>query len=470
MVNIPKRIVGFLTIEGKKLPFELDKEKFELRLYQPTESDTYEQIYEGIKFYGAKTKEHKWADRITLKGNTAEDYTIYVNTVDSYSSYHGFRIYRVYWYYLTDEDPENLDEIRFSGREINFFCDPARTFVSKVVCKDENKTAVKSLSVQTVECEDWDCGHYSAGDVLIEVSCATTATLSFHSEIPMESKSTLRLKFSKGVSLEETISIARNVTNFVTYICYRNNCQYSDISTFIKDQDGKVRNCGKLVFNVPNNEETNEKAKERIIKVDYLGIHTADILSAIGCEKLSYGHICDSIKNMSHYPVSRIIMVLAAFEREFRNIYGQDVRRSDDYKNTKAEAVKLLKDYAVTLTGKKKKYVKGFADGIANSDSSYGDNLKYALEDCKSIMEIFVTSHFNGNYEEIIDDVSTSVNGLRNGVAHSRLDLELQARHLADVKIVEEMLYVIRLKHIGVDENTVKKAINDLFRENLSIM
>ena len=71
-------------------------------------------------------------------------------------------------------------------------------------------------------------------------------------------------------------------------------------------------------------------------------------------------------------------MILAAFERTFRIIYGQDVRRSDDYKAIKSEVAQLIEEHAENMTGKQKKYVKGFVKGILNSDSSY--NIR--LSDC----------------------------------------------------------------------------------------
>ncbi|MDD6920614.1 MAG: hypothetical protein PUI85_05320 [Eubacteriales bacterium] len=184
---------------------------------------------------------------------------------------------------------------------------------------------------------------------------------------------------------------------------------------------------------------------------------------------MPFGHFCDSIEDMSYYPISRIIMILAAFEREFRNIYGQDVRRSIDYKDIKNEIIELLEKRINQLKGKRKGYVQEFARGIRNSDSSYGDNFKYALDDCKGIMEPFITRFFEGTYEEIIEDISLSVNGLRNGITHSRLDMELEARHLAYIKFVEEMLYAIRFKKIGIEDSIVQKSINELFRENVAL-
>ena len=41
--------------------------------------------------------------------------------------------------------------------------------------------------------------------------------------------------------------------------------------------------------------------------------------------------------------------------------------------------------------------------------------------------------------------------------------MELEARHITDIKFVEEMIYVIRLKSIGIDEVVIKQIINNLF-------
>lgn len=468
-MKIPERIVGFLELQDTKFPFEFDKDRFELRLYYPTEDNIYEKFFEGVKSFGIKLKEHKWIDRITIEGRTSERYLIYFGTLDNPSSYNGYRTYKIDWYYITDDDEELINEIRFYGREINYFYNPSRAFQQKVKYKGKQYLQVESMSVQTVDCEALRGGSYLSGDVTVEILCDSYAIMHHQASAPLDSKSYIRLKFSNKINLEAMIDKARDVKNFFKYVNYRTNIDIDDISTYIAVEDGKVRNCGKLVFKKECKEERNEKANERIIRAEYINEHIADILEAIDCGEMPFGHFCDSIEDMSYYPISRIIMILAAFEREFRNIYGQDVKRSDDYKDIKERIIKLIEDYATECTGKRKKYVKDFAKGIRNSDSSYGDKFKYALEDCKDIMEPFVTRRFEGTYEEIIEDVSMSVNGLRNGVAHSRLDMELEARHLTDIKFVEEMLYVIRLKKSGIEDSIIQKSINELFRENIAL-
>ena len=78
-------------------------------------------------------------------------------------------------------------------------------------------------------------------------------------------------------------------------------------------------------------------------------------------------------------------------------------------------------------------------------------------------MDVFIKKCFDGSYEDIVEGISESVNKLRNGIAHSRLDMEVEPRHVTDIKLMEEMLYVIRLKKLGIEVPVIQKVINELF-------
>ena len=468
-MKIPRRIVGFLELNDSKCSFEFDKELFELRLYHQNEMRAFEILSDGLKSFGINMREHKWVDRITLKGKTSESYTVYFGTSDNPSNYNGYRTYDVEWYYITDDNQEMIDEIRVYGREVDYLYYPTRTFQHNIRFKGDKYASIESISVDTVECEALDCGQYSLEGIQTTLSFESFAIVHTQSPVPLDSKSFLKLRFSRAISIDEMIDKARNAQALIKYCCYRTNCYFTDISSFVNIDNSTVRNCGKLVFKQENSDEQNEKAKDRVIKAEYINKHIAGILNDIDNGKIPFGHFCKSIDDISHYPASRIIMILASFEREFRNIYGQDIKRSDEYKEIKIFIAKLIEEQSNILSGKQKKYVKGFAKGIENSDSSYGDKLNYALNDCKMIMEPFVTKRYEGYYEEIASDVSISINELRNGIAHSRLDIELEARHLTDIRVVEEMIYVIRLKNMEVENLTIQKIINELFKENLAI-
>lgn len=466
-MKIPDRIIGVLELNNTKLPFELLKDTFELRLYGTSECDDCEWLPEGVQIYNSNVKKHKWVDKVTIKGRTSEGFQIYIGTQKKPDVYNGYRTYNVAWYYLTDEKSNKIDEVHFLGPEINCFYDPTRAFQSTVSYKPDDITSVESLSVQTTKNEDLNCGHFKRKNVRTDVLCSAHAKLSFYSESPFDSYSRLKLKFSNSIDIDALVIHAMSVQCLLTYVSYRTNIKFTDISTYISIEDGKIRNCGKLVFKGSSYEESNYKAKKRIIKAENLNVYIAKLLSDIEREEIPYRHFCKSIEDISYYTASRIIMILAAFESEYRNAYGQDTIRSEEYKKTKENVAAHIKNYAESLDGRQKKYAKGFARGVLNSDMSYGDNLQYAFEDCKTIMEPFVKKHFKGSYRKITEDVSTNINELRNGIAHSRLNLKIKARNLTDIKLVEEMFYVVRLKKMGIKDEVIQKSINDLFQENV---
>ena len=196
---------------------------------------------------------------------------------------------------------------------------------------------------------------------------------------------------------------------------------------------------------------------------------SAKLFTEIKNNTFGFQHVCDSIDDMRHFPTSRIIMILAAFEREYRNIYGQDSGRSDEYLKVKSEVVSLIDGYLNSKQGNRRKYEKQLKKYVENRDSSFEDNIKYALADCEEILTSFVTSKYPGSYMDIIDGISSRMGEVRNGIAHSRLDLHFDAIHLADIRVIEELIYAIRLKNISVSPLDCKKAINRLFAENFGL-
>ena len=84
-------------------------------------------------------------------------------------------------------------------------------------------------------------------------------------------------------------------------------------------------------------------------------------------------------------------------------------------------------------------------------------------------MTPFVLMKYEGDYDEVIKAIAERIATLRNGFAHSKLDLEIEAINIADIKIIEELTYAIRLKDMGMSEKDISKAISNLFAENITL-
>lgn len=164
-----------------------------------------------------------------------------------------------------------------------------------------------------------------------------------------------------------------------------------------------------------------------------------------------------------------MIMIMANFEREFRNLYGQAAGRSNEYKEVKDEILKQIDAFQVTQHGKKKKSVKEFQRLISTHDNSYSQNVKKALDDCYAIMSPFIHHHYPGDILGSIEGICKRAGEIRNGIAHLKMDFDLDPVHIRDIKIMEELTYAIRLRKMGIDDDAIIRGIKQLFHENIAI-
>lgn len=461
----PERLVGYINIYENLFPFEFDENNFEIFIYPDKETKRKNNTLG--EFFSNNAKEHEWINDIKLCGTTSEGNNIIFDVLDNRSSYCGFISYIANWYYIYDRETssEKIDGFKLSGDIINYFYSPRIALEQKLIYENDNSN---SISVTATKQKSAKCGKYRIGkniDLVISTEAFAMVSFPLYSN-PIYAKSQMVFSFSKPADIALLLKAYDNAICFFEYISYRENIGINTADVFCFDKKGMRKDCGLFVYNDNNDLEINKKVSKRIITQEILKTKTAFIFTAIKNNKLGFQHICKSIDKTTYYPSSRIIMIFAEFEREFRNIYGTNVNRSDKFLNTKSETIDVINELICKKTGKEKQYVKQFKKLIENSDNSFASNVEYALKDCKTIISVFTEKYYDGTFEEVVDSISYRMGALRNGIAHSRLDLELDAIHLSDVHIMEELLYIIRLKKLNVSEQKIKIAISALFDEN----
>jgi hypothetical protein len=467
----PDRIIGFVSYDDIDFPFEFDEKAFLLMLYPPTR-DVWEDYSSPVRFFESlkqDLKTHEWISQSELRGMTSEGYHIIFNVQDASSNYHGFINYDVNWYICHSDSLliDKIDGFKILGHDVDLFYPPQIALESKIEFNEDGR-ALEKISVTSIKQQFEPCGKYRVSKN-IDADVEVTAYASFHSGTsvnPIDAVSSMITTFSVPVGIDTLLDAYFNIRHFFEYITYRKNVDIGDIDLFFKNEKGLRDYSGILVFPQKLEKESHKKLKERIIPYPLLMKNSSRLFTAIKNNALGFQHLCDSIDKMRQFPASRIIMILAAFEREYRNIYGQDSGRSDEYLEVKSEIVSLIEDYHKTNQGKKRKYAKQLKKYVENRDSSFEDHVKYALADCEVILKPFITRKYSGTYAEIIDGISFRMGEVRNGIAHSRLDMNFDAIHLADIRVIEELIYVIRLKNSYINDLECQKAVNQLFGEN----
>ena len=288
-------------------------------------------------------------------------------------------------------------------------------------------------------------------------------------EKPVNAYSALRVIFSEEKELDTIIEMYDNIKKLFQFITYRRNIELGDVNLCIENKEGLYEYVALLVMKPIDNREISEKRDKLIIKYDILQDLVPSILFNLENNTIPLNHLVESIRDRSSYSDSRFIMILASFEKEFRSIYGTDYERSVEYKQIKEDIIEELEILRGTNTGKRRKYIKEFIRYIEKTDSSYKDRLKSALKNHKKIMAIFIKKFYQEDFEKAIGGISDRMGELRNNIAHNSLDVDYDAILLSDIQIVEILLYIMRLKNLGLSDELCKKAINNLFGLRLAL-
>lgn len=468
----PERLVGFVSYEEKLFPFEFDEKEFKVNLYPPTR-EIWEQ-YSSVALTLERLQQtletsNKWISYGELSGKTSEGYQITFYVPNDYSAYHGFLSFSVAWYFIREEkySSEEINGFRMRGPEIDAFFPPESVFKYDIQpAKDSFRAQKITLSAERQD--EVDGGKFLISDGL-------TAEIKLHSyasvvraQNPMTSQSYITILFSKTESLPALLNAYEQLRRFFMYLTGRANVSLNDVEVFSYNQEKKREYFALLCYRPRFAEETNKKVKNQIIDFSILGTKSADLLSIISAGKMDYEYLPHCIDEKHSYSVSRFIMILAAFEREFRNIYGIDAGRSEPFIKVKTEVVQLVENFCEGKTGKEKDYAADLLRGIKNFSLGYWFNVKYALTDCREIMEVFTLRKYGTPpkpYEVLAEEIGRRVGKLRNDLAHDKLDWVFEAVQVTDIQVIEELIYAIRLKNIGLGSDDIMQAIRKLFQE-----
>lgn len=466
----PERLIGFVNYDNAEIAFEFDADNFVLNLY-PTKELWKKYVQPAYVFskHPIDFTKHEWIPENRIHGKTSSRQQVVFSVQGDPGSYHGFLSFRVNWYFCCYDgmDENSISGFSINGTTVDAFYSPWAALEQKrEYDKDLNTT---KMVVSSTKSPADPCGEYMITDSVkatIDVDAYAAYGLGDY-EHPIFANSRFITEFSEPVTVDTVIEAFEYTLRFFLYTTYRANVDIRKADLFVVNEKGNHDYWGILAFPKGEPPEKDKDARHHLIKYCDLKEKTALLFEAIKNEQISLQHICSDYSSTHSYPISRVIMVLAAFERIYGHIHGKDTERSEEYIEIKAKVVELIEQLQNENIGKRKKAAKTLKDYVFNRDSSFSTNAAYALKDCADIMKPFVLKRFKGDYNSIIDEISDRIGIVRNGVAHCKLDFELEAVHLADILIMEELLYAMQLKHIGLSTHECHKAIGRLFRENI---
>lgn len=468
---------GFIEFEGEKYSFSFYDSR--LNLY-PKEFNP-----KPISEWFALSDRGKFIQNIKLHGITSRNKMVMFEVPERYSDDNGFLSFDVYFAYeyeksrcqnfSEDGKPKykenNIRGMKFTGIDVDAFYPPQKAYCIELL---ENKEIAAKVDInKSVEVS---LGTIEWKDVEIKFTAQFTTKYSFCAFNPFHSSSEIIAYFSKEVSFDFVEELYFGVYQTFRYIMRRSNIVFKNVEIFDVNEKKQRYIFGKFYdFRINNDNETNSKLKDRVLSYDCIGKKSAELLKKFLEGVIYIDHLPENIDKTNEFGPDRMLFDFVAFEREYANLYPEELVRSKEYIEAKNDTLDILNKLINVKSGKVKEYVKSFHKRISADENSLSDRITKVIKDCLPIMEPFLIYELGKEYNieknKIIplDNMVKKMNILRNDMAHGNLDIKMECEHISGFAILESLLYAMRLKALGIEDEKIQEGIIRIMGYNISL-
>lgn len=455
---------GFLEFRKEIFPFSFSKNKVTIH---PSNIDKWNELYSDWFLKDFNTKSNKWLDKIIIDGITDNHKGVKFFVTDNPSYFNGYYTYSVDYMYVYNINPETNDMysikgIRFKGPEINYFYN-VKDYISSDFQTKNNTFERFYLELKNKEDKNFGKFRWHSYSISIKGSFSWKKENDIYG--PLEINSLLVLELSRECNdlkkLIELINVQRKVMFFS---CYRKNITFNEINTYCFTENKLRSQIGNFYIFKNNNFEDDKTILKQIISINDTDNFYSKLYKLSVDNKIYTTHICRDNHERNLYTPDRILSIIIAFEHSFKIFYPNVKIQSNEFDNAKNEIINFINGQINESSGKLKDKYKKIKNSVQKLDISYGERLKYALNDNYTILREFIGKRYGvKNPRLIISRCSNRVNLIRNQIAHGKLDLKYKPINSNDIYLIELLLYSMTLKYIGLDEKIIKEKIKCLF-------
>ena len=228
-------------------------------------------------------------------------------------------------YYIEFQKNATISKLSFMGDEINYIYNIAQGIESYGFTEEGTASCkTKSFEETTSPTEYFNVENKEVG-----IYFAIYRGINFQSCHPLNLYSSINLLVDESNDYDFLVHLCYVMKRFLGFLCYRNNINFSEIALYTQESHEKYRKVGKILFMDERDEIENEKIiKERNITYEAIRGKLGKILQDIENEKLYLRHIPDSHKDSLKIDYSKFIMITAAVEWMFKNLYPEGLRHT----------------------------------------------------------------------------------------------------------------------------------------------
>lgn len=364
-------------------------------------------------------------------------------------------------YYIELQRDETISKMSFMGDEINYIYNIAQGIESYGFTEEGTASCkTKSFEETTSPTEYFNVENKEVG-----IYFAIYRGINFQSCHPLNLYSSINLLVDANNDYDFLVDLCYIMKKFLGFLCYRNNIHFNEIALYTQESPKNYRKVGKILFMDEGDEIENEKIiKERNITYEAIKGKMGSILQDIEKERLYLRHIPDSHKDALKIDYSKFIMITAAVEWIFKNLYPKGLRHSDKTLKVQEKIRAELENRISESTGEIKKQYK-FLQKLVGSDS-LSQKIVQIGEDYDALLGgigryLYSINNLKEEFDYI--KIGSRIQNQRNNFAHGNLDKEFEDTATLDVMFLEKAIYLLQLSSYGIDNDTILEQVKRLF-------
>lgn len=332
-------------------------------------------------------------------------------------------------------------------------------------------TGVCSVTTQSFDETTTVPQNFTVDDRQISVEFSISRILSTKiDEPPITLESAMLFEFEPTNDYHFIYKLWRVAKQFFQYLCYRKNVFLPETVLFAPADGGKFEAFATLHILNESGDDEGEKLKSgRYIKQRYLAGAEGKILTDIANGKLYLRHLPQSYRGGRSIDASRFIMIMAAFEWEFRRCFPDGITKSAATISAEDAVYTEIQKLLDCAGNRKERRLYQFLQRLVKSDSLESEIIHTGKE-LDGIIGVFGKNLYSRNNQELkYSEMGKRLSSQRNNYAHGNLDKEFIGLSLLDLMYMEYVLYAMQLNYYSVDTTNIRHAINDLFHLNYAI-
>ncbi len=397
-----------------------------------------------------------------LKGINAENGNeVLFKTYPGNAGFKNMQIRIKIQYYIELQKDTTISKLSFVGNEINYIYNIAQGIESYEFSEEGTASCKTKSFEETISSTEY----FNVENKEVGVYFAIYRGINFQSCYPLNLYSSINLLVDANNDYDFLVHLCYIVKNFLRFLCYRDNIHFKEIVLYTQELSKTYRKVGKIIFtNEKGNIEDDKIIKERNITYKAIKGNVGNILQDIENERLYLRHIPDSYKDSLKIDYSKFIMITAAIEWIFKNLYPEGLRHSDKTLKAQEKVREELENKVTKSTGEIKKQYK-FLQKLVGSDS-LSQKIVQIGSDYDSLLRVIGQYLYSINsLSEEFDytKIGTRIQQQRNNFAHGNLDKEFENIAALDLIFLEKVVYLLQLSTYGLSDDIILEQVKRLF-------